>query len=278
MVMFKIWEFDFDVASLIAFIVGIFVGCALLALLYSILVVSSLKSKKYIAKSNVVEVTDEEVKEIVNNASKAYSDKHLKGAKNSIAHCGNICMNLVTDISRKFFPKSKRPFAELTMDEILQLFIYVSNRINDIVDRPALRLVKKLKLSTILAFGDAKKVIDDSSLMKMTKKYKLKKVFEAVKGVLNIFNPFYWVRRVFINTALDAAVNKLCLSVISIVGEETYKIYSKRVFEEERYIDTNVGDIVSSIEKQLEGVTDEEALEYIATQGLEEKIKKRGNK
>lgn len=278
MIIFKIWEFNFDIASLIAFIVGIFVGCALLALVYSILVISSLKSKKYIAKSNVIEVTDEEIKEIVDNAIKSYSDKKLKGAKNSISHCTTICMNLVTDISRKFFPKSKRPFAELTMDEILSLFIYVSNRINDIVDRPALRLVKSLKLSTILAFGDAKKVIDDSSLMKMTKKYKIKKVFDTVKGALNIFNPLYWVRRLFINTALDMAVNKLCLSVIAIVGEETYKIYSKRVFEEERYIDTNVGDLVSSIEKELENVTEEEALEYMATQGLEDKINKRGNK
>ena len=276
MIMFKIWEFNFDVASLIAFIVGIFVGCALLALVYSILVISSLKSKKYIAKSDVIEVTDEEIKEIVDNAIKAYSDKNLKGAKNSVAHCTHVCMNLVTDISRKFFPKSKRPFAELTMDELLELCIYVSNRINDIVDRPALRLVKSLKLSTILAFGDAKKVIDDSTLMKMTKKYKLKKVFDTVKGVLNILNPLYWVRRVFINTALDIAVNKLCLSVIGIVGEETYKMYSKRVFEEERYIDTNIGDIVSSIEEQLQNVSDEEVKEYIATQGLEEKIKKRG--
>ena len=61
-------------------------------------------------------------------------------------------------------------------------------------------------------------------------------------------------------------------------AEETYKIYSKRVFEEERYIDTNVKDIVNSIEEQLESVTDEEVDEYILTQGLEEKIKtkKRG--
>ena len=65
----------------------------------------------------------------------------------------------------------------MTIDEILELSIYVSNRINSILDRPALRLLKKLKLSTLLALGDAKKVIDDSSLMKMTKKYKLKKVY-----------------------------------------------------------------------------------------------------
>lgn len=273
MTLFKLWIFDFDISSLVAFLIGVFVGCALLAILYSILVISSLKSKKYLAKSNVIEVSDEEIKEAIDNAKKAYNDKVLKGAKSSVNHCVSVSINLVNDIARKFFPKSKRPVAELTIDEILELSIYVSNRINAIIDRPGLRLLKKLKLSTLLALGDAKKVIDDSALMKMTKKYKIKKVFDTLMGALNIFNPVYWVRRLFINTAIDLALNKLCLSVIGIVGEETYKIYSKRVFEEERYIDTNVGDIVESIEEQLENVTDEEVDEYIVTQGLEEKIK-----
>lgn len=279
MLLFELWGFNFDLASLISFLIGIVVGCALLALVYSILVVSSIKSRKYIAKSNVVDVTDEEIKEIIDNARKAYSDKNLKGAKSSVSHCTNICVSLVTDIARKFFPKSKRPIAELTIDEILSLCVYVSERINTILDRPGLRLIKKLKLSSVLALGDAKKVIEDSTLMKLTKKYKLKKMFSAVMGALNIFNPIYWARRLFMNKTIDFAINKLCLSAIGIVGEETYKIYSKRVFEEERYIDTNVGDIVESIEEELENVTDEEVDEYIVSQGLEEQIttKKRGH-
>ena len=274
MILFELWGINFDIASLISFLLGILIGCALLALIYSILVVSSMKSKKYIAKSRTVEVTDDIVKEMVENARKAYNDKQLKGAKSAVAHCAAVCTDLVTDIARKFFPKSKRPLAELTIDEILNLCVYVSERINSILDRPGLRLIKKLKLSTLLALGDAKKVIDDSALMKLTRKYKLKKIFSAVMGVVNIFNPVYWARRLVINTSIDFAINKLCISVIGIVGEETYKIYSKRVFEEERTIDTNVGDIVKSIEKQLEDVSDQEVDDYISSQGLEAKIKK----
>lgn len=276
MIDLKLWIFDFDFSSLIAFIIGLFAGCALLALVYSIMVVSSIKSKKYVVKAETVDVSDEEIKEIIENAKKAYNDKNLKGAKSSVSHCGVLCKRLVNDIARKFFPNSKRPIAELTIDEILQLSIYVSDRINEILDRPGLRLVKKLKLSTILALGDAKKIIEESSLMKMTKKYKLKSFFSVIKGALNIVNPLYWARRIFINTALDVAVNKLCLSVIGIVGEETYKIYSKRVFEEERNIDTNVDAIINSIENDLVDVSDSEVDDYIESQGLEEKIKRRG--
>ena len=95
---------------------------------------------------------------------------------------------------------------------------------------------------------------------------------------INIFNPLYWARRAFLNTALDLVINKLCISIIGIVGEEVYKIYSKRVFEEERYIDTQVDELVKSMENDLKEVTQEEVDEYISSQGLEEKIskKKRG--
>lgn len=276
--LFKLWIFEFDLSSLLAFIVGIFAGCTLLALIYSIMVVSSIKSKKYINKAQVLDVSDEEIKEIIENATKAFSDKKIKGAKGSISHCSKVSTNLVSDIARKFYPNSKRPIAELTIDEILQLAIYVSKRIDELLDRPGLRLVKKLKLSSILALGDAKKVVEASSLMRLTKKYKVKKVFSAIKGALNIVNPIYWARRIFINTAIDVAVAKLCLTVIKIVGEETYKIYSKRVFEEERSIDTNVEDDIDMIENDLVDVSDEEIEEYLLTQGLEEKIERKRRK
>ena len=275
MILFKLWGLDFDFASLISFLIGIVAGCALLALIYAILVISSLKSKKYINKSVVVDITDEMVLEIVNNSKKVFSDKKIKGAKSSIAFCWEVCCTLVYDIATKFFPKSKHPAAELTIDEMLELLIYISNRINDIIDRPGLRMVKKLKLSTILSLGDAKKIIEDSPLMKMTKKYKLKQVFGKVFGFLNILNPVYWIRRLALNSSLDLAVNKLCLTVIGIVGEETYKIYSKRVFDEERTIDTNVDGLLDSIEQELGNITPEEAEEYIKSQGLEEAINKK---
>ena len=100
-------------------------------------------------------------------------------------------------------------------------------------------------------------------------------VVKKITGVLNIFNPVYWVRRLVINTSLDFAFKKLCLAVIGIVGEETYKIYSKRVFDEEKSIDVNVDDIIKSIDDDLQNVSDEEIENYLGSQGLEQKIKER---
>lgn len=275
MFLLKVWIFDFDLASLFALILGVFLGCALLAIIYSILVVSSMKSKKYVVKAVNTEVTDEEVKEIIDNSILQFKDKDLKGSKATLIHCKDVCYAMASDIARKFFPKSKRPLAELSLDEILKLSIYISDRVNEIVDRPGLRLIKGVKLSTILSLGDAKKIIEDSHLMKITRKYKIMNVFKTIVGALNILNPVYWVRRAVINTSLDFAFKKLCLAVIGIVGEETYKIYSKRVFDEEKIIDVNVDEIIKSIDDDFKDVSDAEIENYLSSQGLEQKIKDR---
>lgn len=273
MILLKIWIFD--LTSLIALLIGVFLGCALLGIIYSIMVVSSLKSRKYVVKAMNIDVTDEEIKEIIHNSILQFKDRDLKGSKATLIHCKDVCFAMANDIARKFFPKAKRPLAELSLDEMLKLSVYISDRINEIVDRPGLRLIKSVKLSTILSLGDAKKVIEDSQLMKITKKYKIKSVFKTIFGVLNVFNPIYWVRRAVINTSLDFAFKKLCLAVIGIVGEETYKIYSKRMFEEEKIIDVNVDEIIKSIDEDFKDVSDDEITAYLGSQGIEEKIKDR---
>ena len=50
---------------------------------------------------------------------------------------------------------------------------------------------------------------------------------------------------------------------------DPFRVEKKMTVEEERYIDTNVGDLVKSIEKQLEDVSDQEVDDYIVSQGLE---------
>ena len=189
MINFKLWIFEFDFSSLIAFLIGIGIGFILFGIIYAIMVLVSLKSKKYVVSVQNTDISDEEILLFINNTQKAFKDKELKGAKQSISYASDLIMNLVKDISRKFYPKSKRPFAELSVDEILSLLVYVSKRLDTILDRPALRLLKRVKLSTILGLGDVNKVVDESSLMKLTRKYKLKKVFKTIKGALNIVNP-----------------------------------------------------------------------------------------
>lgn len=65
-------------------------------------------------------------------------------------------------------------------------------------------------------------------------------------------NPVYWGRRITQEVALNIIVVKIGLALIAITGEETYKIYSKKVFDEDLSIDMGVDGIYEDINKELE--------------------------
>ena len=55
---------------------------------------------------------------------------------------------------------------------------------------------------------------------------------------------------------MNLIVDKICIVIISIVGEETYKIYSKKVFNKEVEIDTNVDDEIEDLSASIKEVAE----------------------
>ena len=49
--LFKIWIFNFDFATIISFLFGIIIGMVILLLIYALVVVSSIKTKDFIIKT-----------------------------------------------------------------------------------------------------------------------------------------------------------------------------------------------------------------------------------
>lgn len=250
MLLFKLWMFEFDFGSLFFLLMGIVLGILIAVLIYLGFVLATLRSKKYVVGS-IIDISDEEVKTMIEQAQMVFKDKTLQGDLGTVTYARNVTVELVNDIARKFFPDSKHPIFELSIDEVLMLARYISTRIDKMIDRPALRILKKIKISTIIGLGDAKRSFDESALMKVTKKFKIKEIFNTVKGALNIVNPIYWVRKLIVNKSLNYAIYRICIMVIGIAGEETYKIYSKRVFQEEVVIDTGIESLAKDLDQEV---------------------------
>ena len=54
-----------------------------------------------------------------------------------------------------------------------------------------------------------------------------------------------------IDNTINVITDKLCVVIIAIVGEETYKIYSKTVFNQDVEIESNVDDIINSMNNDI---------------------------
>lgn len=257
--LFKLWVFEFDFGTIISFIIGIFLGAIIICAIYAIMVLSSLKNKKFLIKSQTDDLTTTDVKKMILLAQKSFKDRALRAENTRVKHCMKLVGDLASGIASRFYPKSKYPLLELSVDEALMLVVYVEKRIEEIIDRPGLRLFKSIKVSTIYELSSKTNQVMDTKLFKTAKE--VSNTVNVIKKVVNIINPAWWFRKIVIDNTINLVTERLCLVIIAIVGEEVYKIYSKMVFNKDVNISSNVDDILSQIDKQLKDASQDVASE-----------------
>ncbi len=249
LILFKLWIFEIDFSTIISFLIGVLMGFIILLLVYALAVVSSIKTKNFFAKTTNDDLTTAEVKTMVANTRLAYKDKTLRGELSRVPYCYNLCKDLAYGIAVRFYPKSNHPFLELSINELTMLTDYISSRVDEILNHRGIRMLRKLKISTIVNISTKKKEIEESKAFQTT--MAISQNLSKVKYVLNVLNPLNWGRKLIVDRLLNIIVDQICLAVISIVGEETYKIYSKKVFNKEVEIDTGSNEFIEEMTNSI---------------------------
>lgn len=232
-----------NISRITSFFVGIGVGFILMLLLYLYAVIKSLNKKLKIRKVDVVDINEEEIKWLIDDAVKRFKNKHVRKENGFAKHLMQTTKELAYDISSKFYPKSKYPYLELTVDETLVLAHYVTNRIEELFDSKLLKLFRRMTLRKVAEINNQKNKIEETKVVKAAKKFKLGNVFSKTLKVINIANPVTWIKRLTFDQAINLITVKIGIAVVQITGEETYKIYSKKVFNEDKEFDLGVNDL-----------------------------------
>jgi hypothetical protein len=243
----------FSWENVMILLAGIAIGFVMCAFIYLVVILVSLKkSEDYIHKAKV-EIEDEEIKRVIRSARNLfYEESSNQTTAQKFVDLKSISWQLINDIAKMYYPNSEYPIYELSLDELMMLNHYITNRVDSLFKGKILRSFKKVKISQILRLIDIKKKIDDNKVVKVAKKAKVPGLFKATMTVLNVFNPAYWVKKLMINTTLSVGSNKIAATIIDIVGEETAKIYSKNVFNKEKVIESDVEKTIKEIEQGLE--------------------------
>ena len=219
--------------TLSALIAGIIIGFVLCSTIYGL---SLLRSIKKTNKQISQEISyDEVLNPIVKNIQNAYiEESEGLGIKNRFEILGYKIVDVANQIALIYYPNSKYPLAELTVEELIYLIRYISNRLEEVFDKPVLRMLKKVSLKKGFELLEAKKRVDDAKLMKVVKKTNVRKVTKAAKSILNIFNPIKWAKKLIVGSTVNVATNYMGKIVIEIVAEEVAKTYSKTIFNQEK--------------------------------------------
>lgn len=240
------------IENLLPFLIGIVFGFVLCLLIYLLIVVSSLKKTKNSALDIVLNVDDEIIKNQIENARNKYIEESLyKNTSQKTICLKDACWDLMNDIAAVYYPEAKYPLYELSINELIMLVNYISERVDSLFKGFVLKKVKNLKVSTIIKMLDMKKKFDENAIVKAANKHEVSKKIKVIKTILNSLNPIYWVKKIMIDGTFNIVVNKIALTIIDVVGEETSNIYSKSIFvrnEENEEVEIELKEIEGLIE------------------------------
>ncbi len=242
---------DLDFKYLIVFFTGILFGFLFLALIYLYTAIISVNRKNRKLKLNPPHIDELEISLLIKDAQQQFKNKSLRKEVGFIEHLKTICVELANDISKKYYPLSKTPLLELTVEESLLLTHYISDRIEDFLSAKILAVIKQRTLSQIKFIYDSKVKVSEMKVVKVAEEVQVKKISKIVLGTLNAINPAYWVKRFTVDKLYDLIIIKIALAVIAITGEETYKVYSKRVFVEPKDLKLDIDSLYDEIKGEL---------------------------
>ncbi len=231
---FKGFSDDFSWSSVVVLVTGILIGFILSMCVYLILFLINIKKEevRQIDKTTFVgeEELEKKIAEIKEEFVKNSEGLTMKEKTNML---GSTIMEVTNCVASTYYPNSKYPLYELSIDELILLLKYLSDRIDGVFSRAILKPFRKMTISQVFKFLDAKKKIEENKLIKTANKAKPNKIISVLSTVINYANPFFWIKKVAINTTINFTLNKVFLLVIDIVSDETNKAYSKSIFNEE---------------------------------------------
>lgn len=237
-----------DTSSIISFALGIFTGVFFVLIIYMYAVFKELRNDTKLQKADN-DVDEDMILELIKDAQIQFKHKETRKKVGYANYLLRISRTLALDISHMFYPDSKTPYLELTLDETLMLNHYVTNRIDELTNKPLLKLFRRYTLSTLYGLTKQSKKIKNSKMLKGAKEYGFDEVYKASITALNAINPVFWFRKLG-GVISDSILEKIGIAIIGITGEETYKIYSKKVFNKESTIDSGVNDLMDSLEDE----------------------------
>ncbi|MFW5841862.1 MAG: hypothetical protein ACOC1L_01000 [Bacillota bacterium] len=227
---------DISLAGLINFLLGIFSGFLLFTIVYIYFFVRGKNIDVSLFRKPDTEVDEEELKQIVTDKQETFKKMKRKGE--SIGKLTfSLSYELIEEIAKYYFPKSKYPMLELSVDEMLALNHYITERIDGILNQPILKNTRNIRVTKLVRMYEAKRSFDQNKIVKAAKNKVVKKSVKYTLGAVNLMNPAYWFRKLVVNKSVGYIENKIALLIIGVVGEETIKVYSKKLFDKEVELD-----------------------------------------
>ncbi len=236
------------------FLLGMGTGFVLLAAFVSTFLITGRRKRSKIIKSKQLTLQDEAVNKLIEEKQALLTDTARIADNAYFRVAFELSMELMTEIAKYYFPESKYPIYELSIQELLNLNYYITKRLEKLINGRFIRHFKNYKISTIVNIVNKKKALDNSKLMKLSRQLKISKIMSVGSAILNYANPIYWFRKLALKPSTTLLTKEACKLILQIVGEETNNLYSKKLFElpeDEAKVEQQMDQVIAQAEASL---------------------------
>jgi len=200
-------------------------------------------NKSFIRKSiQAFDVDNEDIKALVVSKQKRIIRSTRLGVIKNYYLVQQLTVDLVKEIARYYYPDSKYPHLEITIEEALDMNERILERLRTILDVKMISFLKNIRIAQIISFLEFKKTIEQNKLYQGAKKIHIDKLISYGYTAINFTNPNYWVRKVLITATLESTLRGIAITTLNIIAEEANRLYSKKIVDN--------SDII--LEKELE--------------------------
>ena len=248
---------NINFTAIVALLVGIIFGILLCVVIYVITSLSAIdkSAKKNRFNKNKIDAKDIDKEEIekhilasIDEYNEASVDMTLKMKYDLMKE---LSVNLVNDIAKLYNPDSNHPMFELSFEELIQLNLYITKRIDDYVSTNIfLKRLKRFKVASVLNVVDKYNKAADSKIVKAAKKVNLGGIVGVIRNALGVLNPSYYANKLGTHLVIEKGFNKIARTILNIIGEESAKIYSKNVFVSEEEIEKELVEVTEDFQKE----------------------------
>lgn len=240
--LFKKLGESFTIQTFVVLLVGILLGFILCASIYGIMMLISLKTSDRTRKDKKLNITPNAKK--IDSQIEEIKDKFLTSTeglktKERFQILGSTLIETINVVASEYYPESKYPLYELSIEELILFLRYLSYRIEDVFNKPFFKPFKKMTISQIFRFMEVRKQISENKAVKKAVQVNSSKAKQVILSIINYANPIYWIKKLVVGSTINIALRKTCLVIIDIVSDETNKTYSKSIFDksEDLYYD-----------------------------------------
>ncbi len=228
---------------------GIIIGFGLAILVYFLMASISIKKQSEIVE-NDVEVNNSKCNKQIKMAIDQYKEESQEYTFTQKCSCAkDIAMQLMINIAKVYYPDSKYPLMELSVEEVLKLNSYILTKVENLFNGKILRKMRGFKIASVFKIKDKFDKFSENKVVKVVNKQKLVDKGKNILSILKIFNPSFIFKKVSqgVNTLL---IDKIIIILLKIVGSETAQVYSKNIFKEDDELTVLLNDIDKELEKE----------------------------